>query len=84
MSLVYRFTASWCQPCKSLAGLLTRDNIIISNVIDVDTPEAKPLMEKYGIRSVPTITIDTGSDFTNITGSTLSHHHKQLIKEALA
>lgn len=84
MTQVYRFTASWCQPCKALAALLERDNIQILEVLDVDSEKAKPFIEHYGIRSVPTITIDRGNnDFTNIVGSTLSNHHKQLLKEAL-
>lgn len=84
MKTVYRFTASWCQPCKSLAALLDRESIKIHNVMDVDSVEAKPLVTKYGIRSVPTIVIDSGSDFISITGATLSNHHKALLKDALA
>lgn len=83
MPQVYRFTASWCQPCKALAAILDREGINILEVMDVDSEKAKPFMERYGIRSVPTVTIDYGNDFTNITGATLSNHHKQLLKEAL-
>ena len=82
--LVYRFTAAWCGPCKSLKAILDKENINIPLVIDVDGEGAKLLTDRYGIRSVPTITIDSGNNnYINITGATLSNHHKQLIKEAL-
>ncbi len=81
MVKIYRFTASWCNPCKALAEVLKNENIVIPNVIDVDTPEAKPLMEHYGIRSVPTIVIDTGNgDFERIVGGSLSNLHKEALR----
>ena len=56
MKRVIRFTASWCQPCKTLAkNLETVNNVkrIPIEVIDIDVnPE---LAMEYGIRSVPTL-----------------------------
>lgn len=80
---VYRFTASWCQPCKALAGLLKRENIVIKEVIDIDeSPNAKELTAHYGVRSVPTIVIDYGNgDFTRIVGSDISPVNKDLLKK---
>lgn len=59
MKRILRFTASWCNPCKSLAATLAdiqndwKDNMMPVEVIDIDVnPE---LATEYGIRSVPTL-----------------------------
>ena len=56
MKRVIRFTASWCQPCKTLAKNLESVNNVNNipiEVIDIDVhPE---LAMDYGIRSVPTL-----------------------------
>jgi glutaredoxin len=69
MVKVYRFTASWCQPCKTLAKALETRGLDVPT-IDVDSEGAKELMAKYGIRSVPTITIEYDNGvIKSITGS---------------
>jgi len=65
----YRFTAAWCQPCKALAKRLESFNITDLEVIDIDTPEAKELVAKYNIRSVPTIVIDSGDEVSSYVGA---------------
>ena len=54
MKRILRFTASWCNPCKSLASNLSEvDARIPVEVIDIDVyPE---VAAEYGIRSVPTL-----------------------------
>lgn len=52
---VYRFTASWCQPCKAMAKILESANTgnVPIEVVDIDVhPE---VAENYRIRSVPTL-----------------------------
>lgn len=82
---VYRFTAEWCQPCKALTMVLNNENIEIKNIIDVDkTPNAKELMEHYGVRNIPTIIIDYGTgDFDRLVGGSISKFHKELLREWL-
>jgi glutaredoxin len=83
MTKVYRFTASWCQPCKALAKVLEAENINIE-ALDIDSAEAKPLMALYNIRSVPTIVIDAGEgQITKFTGAGLSSQAKDTIRDAL-
>ena len=51
---IYRFTASWCGPCKALAKVLENENLGVEiEVIDID--ENRELCEKYNIRGVPTL-----------------------------
>ena len=81
MVTLFRFTASWCQPCKMLAKILEQENIDIP-VVDIDKqPE---LAKKYGIRSVPTIVIEQpNGDFELIVGASLSNYHKDVIHAIL-
>lgn len=55
MKKVYRFTASWCQPCKAMAKILEGANTgnIPIEVVDIDVfPD---VAAEYRIRSVPTL-----------------------------
>jgi len=56
---VLRFTASWCQPCKSLSKTFeyVKTQIPIE-VIDID--KNQDLAVKYGIRNVPTLVMLDG------------------------
>jgi thioredoxin 1 len=54
MKKIYRFTASWCQPCKALSKNLELANLDIPiEVIDIDVFE--DIAIEYAIRSVPTL-----------------------------
>ena len=54
MKRILRFTASWCQPCKTLAANLERAELNLPiEVIDIDVNEY--IANQYGIRSVPTL-----------------------------
>jgi len=60
MNRVLRFTASWCQPCKTLAkNLESVNNNIPIEVIDIDVHSE--LAVDYGIRSVPTLIMLDGN-----------------------
>ena len=51
---IYRFTASWCQPCKALTAMLA--NMTLEHpmrVVDIDKePE---LVKEFQVRGVPTL-----------------------------
>ena len=52
MKKILRFTASWCQPCKSMATALETIKCKCPiEVVDID--ENIPLSMKYNVRSVP-------------------------------
>lgn len=53
---IYRFTASWCGPCKSLAKVLEGADLGVEfEVIDIDIEENQKLCEQYNLRGVPTL-----------------------------
>lgn len=66
---IIRFTAEWCQPCKSLAKMLTEiQSPVPVEVVDVD--DNPGLAEKYQIRSVPTmLMISSGNEVDRLVGS---------------
>lgn len=78
---VYRFTASWCQPCKSLAKNLEMYGISLPTY-DIDDPSVRPLLEKFEIRSVPTIVIEDNNGIVEkFIGPTLSNELRVKLKE---
>ena len=66
---ILRFTASWCNPCKTLASNLEKINTHIPiEVVDIDIHTELAL--QYGVRSVPTLVLlgDTGAELKRIVG----------------
>jgi thioredoxin 1 len=45
------FTASWCQPCKTYAPIISQVNATVSKV---DIEENRELAMQYNVRAVPT------------------------------
>lgn len=68
MKKVLRFTASWCQPCKTLAKMLEEiktDKTI--EVYDIDDYPEQAL--QYSIRGVPTlIMLDNETEVKRMSG----------------
>ncbi len=57
------FTATWCGPCKALAPIVEKladeyEGKVKVGKLDIDA--ARPIAEKYGIRSVPTVMVFNG------------------------
>lgn len=76
MKKIYRFTASWCQPCKALSMNLEQANLDIPiEVIDIDVFEEMAV--EYAIRSVPTLVLKDGSIEKRLVGV----HSPNQIKE---
>jgi thioredoxin 1 len=67
MKKIFRFTASWCQPCKSLAKNLELAKLDIPiEVIDIDVFDEVAV--EYAIRSVPTLILMDGADQKRLVG----------------
>lgn len=65
---LYRFTASWCQPCKMLAK--TMEQVTLDYPVEVvDIDENQELAIQYGIRGVPTLVlIENDAEVKRISG----------------
>lgn len=65
------FYASWCGPCKAMAPILeelsqSRNDL---SVVKVDIDEAKEIVEKYQISSVPTLILfKDGTEVARVVG----------------
>ena len=70
MKEILQFTASWCQPCKTLSPIMEKlksEGKINYRKIDVDTDTE--LSVKYGVRNIPTlILLENGEAKNRLTG----------------
>ena len=70
MRKIYRFTASWCGPCKMLAKTLEGEDLGVDiEVVDID--ENRELCTEHNIRGVPTL-LDPKSGSTLVGMSSLT------------
>lgn len=71
MSHVLYFTAEWCNPCqrtRPIAEELKRDGLI--DFIFVDADSEIELLQKFGIKSVPTyILLEDGREVKRMNGT---------------
>lgn len=59
---VYEFGAKWCPSCRDLAPLVMAvaskyQGFVQVIPVDIDTPSAKQLVQRLGLRAVPTVII---------------------------
>jgi thioredoxin-like negative regulator of GroEL len=79
MKRILRFTAPWCNPCKSLAANLGQvDANVPIEVIDIDVyPE---IAEEYGVRNIPTLVmLHENTEVKRLTGSKSTKELKEWI-----
>ena len=71
MSHVLYFTAEWCNPCqrtRPVAEELKRDGLVDFIFVDADTEI--DLLEKFGIKSIPTyILLEDGNEVKRMNGA---------------
>lgn len=72
MKHVLYFTADWCNPCKKVRPVVDEISREYSDAkfITIDADTELELVEKFGIKSVPTfILIDDGKEVSRTTGA---------------
>lgn len=71
MNHVLYFTAEWCNPCqrtRPIAEELKRDGLV--DFVFVDADSEIELLEKFGIRSIPTyILLEDGLEVKRMNGA---------------
>jgi thioredoxin 1 len=71
VSHVLYFTAEWCNPCqrtRPIAEELRKDGVIDFIFVDADTEIE--LLEKFGIKSIPTyILLEDGREIKRMNGA---------------
>ena len=63
------FTASWCTPCSILKNNLSVEDLEGVILVDVDTQRGE--VDKYGVKSVPTLIKfgEDGEELNRLSGS---------------
>jgi thioredoxin 1 len=80
MKEIIRFTASWCQPCKSLAKNLEGVDLGVPiTVVDIDVnPE---VAIEYQVRGVPTLILKSGDTQRRLVGVHTTEKIKEWIEQ---
>lgn len=82
MKQLIKFSASWCQPCKSLASNFKHVNLGKVELVNIDIDENFEEANKYGIRSVPTmILIEDGVEKKRTSGVLMADKIEEFINE---
>lgn len=71
MITVKKFSASWCNPCKSLQPIIEDVKSQVSGVSfqDIDVDDQTAIAQQYQVRSVPTVVIESnGKEVERIIG----------------
>lgn len=66
------FYATWCGPCKAMNPILesVESELGLGSIFKIDVDKNRDLVEKYGIRSVPTfILFERGKEIERKTGA---------------
>ncbi len=83
MSHVLYFTAEWCNPCqrtRPVAEELKRDGVIDFIFVDADTEIE--LLEKFGIKSIPTyILLNDGLEVKRMNGAKTRDQFLEFVKD---
>lgn len=82
MKELLKFSASWCQPCKSLSSNFKHVDLkdIVFKEVDID--ENMELANQYGIRSVPTmILLKDGEEVGRKTGVLMADKIEEFIHQ---
>lgn len=79
MKQIYKFSASWCQPCKTLTARLKQKDITLPEY-DIDNPDNKALMERYNVRQVPTVVVDDDGLIQHFVGAVTTPELLEAIK----
>jgi thioredoxin-like negative regulator of GroEL len=70
MKKFLKFEAPWCGACKQLDKILNKSDLPIEH-IDVDEEKNEELVNKYKVRSLPTIVLidDNGDEIVGFHGT---------------
>ena len=56
---VIKFSADWCQPCKVVDPILkSLTQELNLSLESINVSSQRPLFEKYGVKTVPTIIVE--------------------------
>ena len=81
MKQLLKFSASWCQPCKALAGNMKYVDFGDVEVKEIDIDENFEEAKQYGIRGVPTLVlVENGVEVKRTSGVLMADKIEEFIK----
>lgn len=81
MKQLYKFSASWCQPCKMLASNFKYVNLGDVELVELDIEENSDKAVEFKIRSVPTmVLIEDGKEIKRTSGVLMADKIEEFIK----
>lgn len=81
MKQLYKFSAAWCQPCKSLSGILKHVNFGDVELIEIDIDENTEKTTEFKIRGVPTMVLmEDGKELRRKSGVMMADQIEEFIK----
>jgi thioredoxin 1 len=68
---IYKFQATWCNPCKMLSKTLENVGLNGHELVEVDIDENAELTKQYNIRGVPALVMvdDEGKEVRRLVGA---------------
>jgi len=74
------FTATWCGPCKAFKPIMQELQSEGYNIQFVDVDQDSQLAEQYGVRSVPTVIVESnGQVLTRVLGIQTKEYMKNIL-----
>lgn len=69
---IYKFSATWCQPCRQMAPLIEKMKTQFPDVvvIDCDIEKDAALAREFAIQSVPTLVTRSGAKLVGAVAET--------------
>ena len=78
--VLVKFSATWCQPCKSLTEIIKQSNLGDIPVIEVDIDQHLDVAGKYHIRGVPTLVlVENGNEVKRNVGLMTQQQLEQFV-----
>jgi thioredoxin 1 len=65
MNTLLKFSATWCNPCKTLSKTLETVNLSSLKFIEIDVDREPDIAKAHNVRSVPTLILINGETFRN-------------------
>ncbi len=81
MKELIKFSASWCQPCKSLAANFKHVDMGDVALKEIDIDENLDMAKQYGIRGVPTmVLLEDGKEVKRTSGVLMADKIEEFIR----